>query len=287
MEVHMKAIQDNINFCDSLKKENGELVDELDLKEEEIKDYIKQVKALQIQLAHKSNEVSGLHTNLSQDINGLTSKLLNRENRIKELETQIDQTKIGYTDHLQNQLHKANEEIKHYIECCENLNTELHEVQGIKKTCSVSDASTQSDEPTILTPPSSPTPSPTPTISPPKITTTLEQREKNFRIFINNHYEWNYIHNLDDRCMATMPFREIRKKIKSISGSGKTNPEYKLRGDDAYWPTLEDMIKILKDMTFQHYGCEYLFKCGQKGQLKFNGTYDLVDNRIFDLKVKV
>lgn len=278
MEIHMKAIQDNIDFCDSLKKENGELVDELDIKEDEIKDYIKQVKALHIELAHKSNEVSGLNSQLSQDINGLTSKLLNRESRIKELESQIDQTKIGYTDHLENKLHKANEEIKHYIECCENLNTELHEVQGIKKTCSVS---TQSDEPTFLTPP------PSPTTSPPKIITTPEQRATNFRIFINNHYEWNYIHNLDDRCMATMPFREIRKKIKSISGSGKTNPEYKLRGEDAYWPTLEDMIKILKDMTFQHYGCEYIFKCGQKGQLKFNGTYDLVDNRIFDLKLKV
>ena len=282
--MKMEVIIDNLKGYDAhfklLQKENGELVDQADENEEEIKNLNDQVKALQIQLAQKSNEVSGLNSQLSQDINGLTSKLLNRESRIKELETQIDQTKIGYTDHLQNQLHKANEEIKHYIECCENLNTELHEVQGIKKTCSVS---TQSDEPTVLTPP----PSPTPTSSPPKITTTLEQREKNFRIFINNHYEWNYIHNLDDRCMATMPFREIRKKIKSISGSGKTNPEYKLRGEDAYWPTLEDMIKILKDMTFQHYGCEYIFKCGQKGQLKFNGTYDLVDNRIFDLKVKV
>ena len=32
----MKAIQDNINFCDSLKKENGELVDQADENEEEI-----------------------------------------------------------------------------------------------------------------------------------------------------------------------------------------------------------------------------------------------------------
>ena len=270
MEVHMKAIQDNINFCDSLKKENGELVDELDLKEEEIKDYIKQVKALQIQLAHKSNEVSGLHTNLSQDINGLTSKLLNRENRIKELETQIDQTKIGYTDHLQNQLHVANEKIKEY------------EAVKPETRC----ISTQSDEPTVLTPPPSPTPKPEPTTSPSKKITTPEQRDKNFRIFVHQNYEWNHITNFDDRCMATMPFSEIKAKLNSVSGP-YNKKEYTMRGDCAHWPNYEDMVKILIDMSVKYYGSGYEFKCGRKGKVKFNGTYDTCDNRIFDLKVKV
>ena len=269
MEVHMKAIQDNINFCELLHKENGELVDQADENEEEIKDYIKQVKALQIQLAHKSNEVSGLHTNLSQDINGLTSKLLNRENRIKELETQIDQTKIGYLDDLQNKLHKANEKIKEY----EAVKPEVRCI------------STQSDEPTVLTPPPSPTPKPSPTTSPSKQITTPEQRKTNFMVFIHNHYEYNYIANLNDRCMATMPFSEIKIKLQSVSGP-KGKKDYTMRGDYAHWPNYETQVEILIDMSVEKYGEKYEWKCPLKGQ-KFNGSSDRLDNHLFDLKVKV
>tara|TARA_R110000764_G_scaffold162451_1_gene249706 strand:- start:2227 stop:2988 length:762 start_codon:yes stop_codon:yes gene_type:complete len=253
MEVHMKAIQDNFNFCENVKKENGELSDELDLKEEEIKDYIKQVKALHIQLAHKSNEVSGLHTNLSQDINGLRSKLINRDNRIEELETQINQTKIGYLDDLQNKLHVANQKLKEY------------EAVKPETRC----ISTQSDEAT----------------KPPKKITTPEQRKTNFMIFIRNHYDFNYIANLNDRCMATMPFSEIKKKLNSVSGP-KGKKDFTMRGDYAHFPNYETQVAILKEMSVEKYGDKYEWKCSLKGQ-KFNGSSDKLDNHFFDLKVKV
>ena len=276
MEVHMKAIQDNINFCDSLKKENGELVDELDLKEEEIKDYIKQVKALQIQLAHKSNEVSGLHTNLSQDINGLTSKLLNRDNRIKELETQINQTKIGHLDDLQNKLHKANEEIKHYIECCENLNTELHEVQGIKKTCSVSDASTQSDE---RSPPASPTPKKVWRAE--GIRYNDQQLEEHFKLFINQYYSWNKNPSISKK--ASMSFKHIYEKLQEISGTNTSKPLYTLKRDYRHWPDQKVMIDILREKTEAKYNH---WDCPLKSQ-GHNGSYDKFGNHLFDLKLRI
>ena len=276
MEVHMKAIQDNFNFCENLKNENGELVDELQLKEDEIKDYIKQVKALQIQLAHKSNEVSGLHTNLSQDINGLTSKLLNRENRIKELETQINQTKIGYLDDLQNKLHKANEEIKHYIECCENLNTELHEVQGIKKTCSVSDASTQSDEPS---PPASPTPKKVWRAE--GIHYNDQQLEEHFKLFINQYYSWNKNPSISKK--GTMSFKHIYEKLQEISGTNTGKPLYTLKGVYRHWPDQKVMIDILREKTEAKYNH---WDCPLKSQ-GHNGSYDKFGNHLFDLKLRI
>ena len=276
MDIIIKNLQVYESHCELLKKENGELVDQADENEEEIKDYIKQVKALQIQLAHKSNEVSGLHTNLSQDINGLTSKLLNRESRIKELETQIDQTKIGYTDHLQNQLHKANEEIKHYIECCENLNTELHEVQGIKKTCSVSDASTQSDE---RSPPASPTPKKVWRAE--GIRYNDKQLEEHFKLFINQYYSWNKNPSISKK--ASMSFKHIYEKLQEISGTNTNKPLYTLKREYRHWPEQKVMIDILRKETEKRYS---FWDCPLKSQ-GHNGSYDKFGNHLFDLKLRI
>ena len=65
-----------------------------------------QIKKLLIQLAQKENQVSGLHSDLDQNINGLKSKLLNREKRITQLEGLIDQTKINNVQGLKNEIIK-------------------------------------------------------------------------------------------------------------------------------------------------------------------------------------
>ena len=261
MEVHMKAIQDNFNFCENLKNENGELVDELQLKEDEIKDYIKQVKALQIQLAHKSNEVSGLHTNLSQDINGLTSKLLNRDNRIKELETQINQTKIGHLDDLQNKLHVANEKIKEY------------EAVKPETRC----ISTQSDEP--VTPTTSPTPKKVWRAE--GIHYNDQQLEEHFKLFINQYYSWNKNPSISKK--GTMSFKHIYEKLQEISGTNTGKPLYTLKGVYRHWPDQKVMIDILREKTEAKYNH---WDCPLKSQ-GHNGSYDKFGNHLFDLKLRI
>ena len=254
-----------IEFSELLKTENGEVHEELELKEEEIK-------KLLVDLAQKSNEVFGLHSNLDDQQNGLKSKLMNRDQEIEELKKQIDHSKINHMVALENQIVVQKEEIKNLHQFLKDEGYIYEADKGWLKESRTTE--TQCDFP-------EPEPEPEKETSAylkrraAMTPTTDEQRKRNFRAFIHLHYAWIKLPT-PRKNTAHTPFRDIMNHIHEVSGTKKKSESlYLTSGPHAHWPSQKDMNKILKSFTLEKYNF-------------WNGTYHGTSDRLrmYDLKLK-
>ena len=256
-----------IEFSELLKTENGEVHEELELKEEEIK-------KLLVDLAQKSNEVFGLHSNLDDQQNGLRSKLMSRDKEIEELKKQIDLSKINHRVALENKIVVQKEDI---TGLCEFLRDEgyIYEAdKGWYKESRTIETQCDFPEPRKETSYSKKRAKMNPT--------TPQERENNFTAFIHLHY--SPVKPSLTRKQAVTPFGDIYKKIKEVSGSDTSSPAFLLKGEYAHWPSKEKMVNLLKQEIIDKYP-NFKWDCSAPPKSGYHGCSDTTDNRRFDLKL--
>lgn len=275
-----------IEFSELLKTENGEVHEELELKEEEIK-------KLLVDLAQKSNEVTGLHSNLDDQQNGLKSKLMNRDKEIEELKKQIDHSKINHIVALENEIVTLKKENKEHTQMIgflyktfedEGYNCEVTDdgdFKWSKQSQTIGTMTAPDDLPEVrkrvkaesnaywkkraaMTP------------------TTPQERVNNFTAFIHLHY--TPVKPSFTRKQALTPFGDIYKKIKEVSASDTSSPTFLLRGPYAHWPDQTIMTNILKQETIKKYP-NIKWDCSASGNTKYHGCSDAFENWRFDLKL--
>ena len=275
-----------IEFSELLKTENGEVHEELELKEEEIK-------KLLVDLAQKSNEVFGLHSNLDDQQNGLKSKLMNRDQQIEELKKQIDHSKINHIVALENEvaiLKKENKEHNQMIGFLyktfeeEGYNCEVTDdgdFKWSKESQTIGTMTAPDDLPEVrkrVKAQTSAYQKKRAKMNP----TTYQERENNFTAFIHLHY--SPVKPSLTRKQAVTPFGDIYKKIKEVSGSDTSSPAFLLKGEYAHWPSKEKMVNLLKQDTIDKYP-NIKWDCSAAGRTGYHGCSDITDNRRFDLKL--
>ena len=259
MDIINKELTKIIEHSEFLKIENGEVHEELELKEEEIK-------KLLVDLAQKSNEVTGLHSNLDDQQNGLKNKLMNRDQQIEELKKQIDLSKINHRVALENQIVVQKEDI---TGLCDFLRDEGYIYEA--------DKGWYKESRTIETQCDFPEPKKETAYLKKRaamVPTTPQDRLNNFTAFIHLHYAWIKLPT-PRKNTALTPFTEIMKHIHEVSGTkNKSESRYFTSGLYAYWPSQKDMKAILKEITKEKYNFWETAYHGQEC------------DRMYDLKLK-
>ena len=278
MDIINKELTKIIEHSEFLKIENGEVHEELELKEEEIK-------KLLVDLAQKSNEVFGLHSNLDDQQNGLKSKLMNRDQQIEELKKQIDHSKINHIVALENEvaiLKKENKEHNQMIGFLyktfeeEGYNCEVTDdgdFKWSKASQTIGTMTAPDDLPEVRKRVKAETSAYFKKRAA-MVPTTPQERENNFTAFIHLHYVWIKLPT-PRKNTALTPFKEIMKHIHEVSGTkNKSESRYFTSGLYAYWPSQKDMKAILKEITKEKYNFWETAYHGQEC------------DRMYDLKLK-
>jgi chromosome segregation ATPase len=111
MEIINQELKKMTTQIETLKEENGDLVDELDQKEDEYKELMEENKALTKKLAQSRSQVDIQSSNLSQTANGLRGKISYLEKQNQELTKQVSQEKKNHIIALKNKIALLEDEL--------------------------------------------------------------------------------------------------------------------------------------------------------------------------------
>ena len=253
MEIINQELKKMTTQIESLKEENGDLVDELDQKEDEYKELMEENKALTKRLAQSRSQVDIQSSNLSQTANGLRGKISYLEKQNQELTKQLSEQKPNSIATLKNKIA--------YLEKEKAERDNADEKKRVEKSV-------------------------------PRYHTvksyTEEQKMHHFMKFINLNYEW-----IDPSSIAInaerahIPFEFILNRIHRISGTKESGTsKFNMKGPQAHWPDQTIMTNYLKTEQKKRYG-ENHWKCSEKPDMNaYNGSRKTFAQMRFDLKEK-
>jgi len=250
MEIINQELKKMTTQIESLKEENGDLVDELDQKEDDYKELMEENKALTKRLAQSRSQVDIQSSNLSQTANGLRGKISYLEKQNQELTKQLSEQKPNNIATLKNKIaHLEKEKAER-----DNAD-EKKRVEKSRK--------------------------------PPKPNSyTEEQKMHHFMKLINQYYEWIDPSSIAiNTTRANFPFEFILNRIHRISGTKESGTsKFNMKGPQAYWPDQTIMTNYLKTEQKKRYGN---WKCSEKPDMNaYNGSRHCFSQMRFDLKEK-
>ena len=253
MEIINQELKKMTTQIESLKEENGDLVDELDQKEDEYKELMEENKALTKRLAQSRSQVDIQSSNLSQTANGLRGKISYLEKQIQELTKQLSEQKPNNIATLKNKIAHLEKEKAERDNADEKKRVEksfprYHTVKSY----------------------------------------TEEEKMHHFMKFINLNYEWINPSTITvETPRAHIPFEYIIGKIHGISGTKTSGiPKFNMKGPQAHWPDKATMTNYLKTEQKKRYG-EHHWKCSEKPDMNaYNGSRKTFAQMRFDLKEK-
>ena len=253
MEIINQELKKITTQIESLKEENGDLVDELDQKEDEYKELMEENKVLTKRLAQSRSQVDIQSSNLSQTANGLRGKISYLEKQIQELTKQLSEQKPNNIATLKNKIaHLEKEKAER-----DNADEKKRVEKSVPRYHNVKSY-------------------------------TEEEKMKHFMKFINLNYEW-----IDPSTItvntphANIPFEFIIGRIHGISGTKTSGiPKFNMKGPQAHWPDQTLMTNYLKTEQKKRYG-ENHWKCSEKPDMNaYNGSRKTFAQMRFDLKEK-
>ena len=251
MEIINQELKKMTTQIESLKEENGDLVDELDQKEDEYKELMEENKALTKRLAQSRSQVDIQSSNLSQTANGLRGKISYLEKQNQELTKQLSEQKPNSIATLKNKIaHLEKEKAER-----DNADEKKRVEKSVPRYHTVKSY-------------------------------TEEQKMHHFMKFINLNYEW-----IDPSSIAInaerahIPFEFILNRIHRISGTKESGTsKFNMKGPQAHWPDQTIMTNYLKTEQKKRYGT---WKCSEKPDMNaYNGSRQTFIQMRFDLKEK-
>tara|TARA_R110001606_G_scaffold97375_3_gene215210 strand:- start:1159 stop:1932 length:774 start_codon:yes stop_codon:yes gene_type:complete len=256
MEIINQELKKMTTQIETLKEENGDLVDELDQKEDEYKELMEENKALTKKLAQSRSQVDIQSSNLSQTANGLRGKISYLEKQNQELTKQVSQEKKNHIIALKNKIALLEDELA-------KRPKKVEQVEQRTQT----DTSACPRHHNVKS-------------------YTEEQKMHHFMKLINQYYEW-----IDPSSIAInaerahIPFEFILNRIHRISGTKESGTsKFNMKGPQAYWPDQTLMTNYLKTEQKKRYGN---WKCSSKKDVySYNGCRETFIQMRFDLKEK-
>ena len=253
MEIINQELKKMTTQIESLKEENGDLVDELDQKEDEYKELMEENKVLTKRLAQSRSQVDIQSSNLSQTANGLRGKISYLEKQIQELTKQLSEQKPNNIATLKNKIaHLEKEKAER-----DNADEKKRVEKSVPRYHTVKSY-------------------------------TEEEKMHHFMKFINLNYEWINPSTITvETPRAHIPFEYIIGRIHGISGTKTSGiPKFNMKGPQAHWPDQTIMTNYLKTEQKKRYG-ENHWKCSEKPDMNaYNGSRKTFAQMRFDLKEK-